>query len=164
MLTAPANCVTFRDYEPIEWQWSTAGESGFTCVEPRSSTCLGEVCRHVEHLCETGGFKVSAITAELTPTESWGNGCQNCFQGVHIVGNAKLVGDSEQKCIGRVPVELVSSTIAWAIYGAAKEWAMSPKRMSVDRIGGTIEKVVAPILTAVAQEHTAQPRPYNQQT
>jgi AcrR family transcriptional regulator len=49
-----------------------------------------------------------------------------------------------------VPVELVSSTIAWAIYGAAKEWALSPKRMSVDRIGGAIEKVVAPILTALS--------------
>lgn len=50
-----------------------------------------------------------------------------------------------------VPVELVSSAIAWAIYGAAKEWAQSPKRMSVDRISGAIEKIVAPILTALGQ-------------
>jgi AcrR family transcriptional regulator len=50
-----------------------------------------------------------------------------------------------------VPVELVSSTIAWAIYGAAKEWAQSPKRMSVDKVSGAIEKIVAPILTALGQ-------------
>lgn len=55
-----------------------------------------------------------------------------------------------------VSVELVSSTIAWAIYGAAREWAPNPSRMSVDRIGGAIEKVVAPILTAVAQEPAAR--------
>jgi len=51
-----------------------------------------------------------------------------------------------------VPVELVSSTIAWAIYGAAKEWAQSPKRMSVDRISRTIEKIVGPILSTLGQE------------
>ena len=54
-----------------------------------------------------------------------------------------------------VPVELVSSTIAWAIYGAAKEWAQNPKRVSVDRISAAIEEIVAPILTALAREATA---------
>ena len=63
-----------------------------------------------------------------------------------------------------VPLELVSSTIAWAIYGAAKECALSPKSMSVDRIGGMIEKVVAPILTTLAQEPTARTCRYSQQT
>lgn len=53
-----------------------------------------------------------------------------------------------------VPVELVSSTIAWAIYGAAKEWAQSPKRMSVDSISGAIERIVAPILNTLGQEAT----------
>jgi AcrR family transcriptional regulator len=54
-----------------------------------------------------------------------------------------------------VPVELVSSTIAWAIYGAAKEWSQSPKRISVERISAAIEKIVAPILTSLAQEPDA---------
>lgn len=54
-----------------------------------------------------------------------------------------------------VPVELVASAIAWAIYGAAREWAQSRKRVSVERISGAIEKIVAPILTALVEEPTA---------
>lgn len=53
------------------------------------------------------------------------------------------------------PVELVSSTIAWAIYGAAKEWAQSSRRTSVEKISGAIEKIVAPILTALAEQPAA---------
>jgi hypothetical protein len=77
---------------------------------------------------------------------------------VSVVRRLILEGFTHRPPKPGVPVELVSSTIAWAIYGAAKEWAVSPKRMSVDRIGETIEKIVAPVLTAVAQEHTAGPR------
>ena len=45
-----------------------------------------------------------------------------------------------------MPVEILSSTVAWAIYGAAKEWVQSPKRMPVLKIGETIEKMIMPIL------------------
>ena len=36
--------------------------------------------------------------------------------------------------------------IAWAFYGAAKEWVQTPKRIPVPKIGETIEKIIMPIL------------------
>ncbi len=74
---------------------------------------------------------------------------------VSVVRRLILDGFAKHPPKPGVPVALVSSTIAWAIYGAAKEWAQSPKRMSVERIGVVIEKIIAPILTALAKEPTA---------
>ncbi len=74
---------------------------------------------------------------------------------VSVVRRLILDGFTQHPPKPGVPLEIVSSTIAWAIYGAAKEWAQSSKRMSVDRISGAIEKIVAPILTALGQEPTA---------
>ena len=49
---------------------------------------------------------------------------------------------------GQPAPELVASTAAWAIYGAAKEWVRTPGRAPVDSIAETIEELVAPILRA----------------
>lgn len=73
---------------------------------------------------------------------------------ISVVRRMILEGFAKHPPKPSVPVELVSSTIAWAIYGAAKEWAESTKRMSVDRISGEIEKIVAPILRALDRETT----------
>lgn len=48
-----------------------------------------------------------------------------------------------------VSPELLSSTISWAVYGAAKEWARTPKRQSVDDISSLIEKMVTPIFMSL---------------
>lgn len=49
---------------------------------------------------------------------------------------------------GQAAPEIVASTAAWAIYGAAKEWVRTPGRAPVDSIAETIEQLVAPILRA----------------
>lgn len=74
---------------------------------------------------------------------------------VSVVRRLILDGFAQHPPKAGVPVEIVSSTIAWAIYGAAKEWAQSSKRASVESIGKTIGKIVAPILNAVDENSTA---------
>ncbi len=49
-----------------------------------------------------------------------------------------------------ISIEMLSSTMAWAIYGAAKEWVQSPKRMSVNRVAETIDKIIRPIMLSVS--------------
>ena len=65
---------------------------------------------------------------------------------VSVVRRGILDGFAQHPPKSGMPVEILSSTIAWAIYGAAKEWVQSPKRMPVPKIGATIEKIVKPIL------------------
>jgi AcrR family transcriptional regulator len=45
-----------------------------------------------------------------------------------------------------VSAELVAATAGWAIYGAVKEWAQTPKRSSADELAVTVMRLVAPIL------------------
>jgi AcrR family transcriptional regulator len=65
---------------------------------------------------------------------------------VSVVRRGILGGFAKHPPKSGMPVEILSSTVAWAIYGAAKEWVQSPKRMPVPKIGETIEKIVRPIL------------------
>ncbi len=52
----------------------------------------------------------------------------------------------------RISQELLASTVAWAIFGAAKEWLRTPNRVSVDRIATTIEAMVTPIFSAAQSQ------------
>jgi AcrR family transcriptional regulator len=47
------------------------------------------------------------------------------------------------------PVEMISTTVSWAIYGAAQQWVRQPDRCSSDRIAGMIVTLVAPILNSL---------------
>jgi AcrR family transcriptional regulator len=52
----------------------------------------------------------------------------------------------------RVSPELLASTAAWAIFGAAKEWLRTPNRVPVDRIATTIEVMITAIFSAAARQ------------
>lgn len=41
---------------------------------------------------------------------------------------------------------LLSSAVAWAIYGAAMDWALKPKRISISRISEKITAIIHPML------------------
>ena len=45
-----------------------------------------------------------------------------------------------------ISVELVGAAASWAIYGAVKEWAHTPDRVSADQLAATVLKMVTPIL------------------
>jgi AcrR family transcriptional regulator len=67
---------------------------------------------------------------------------------VSVVRRGILGGFAKHPPKSGMPVEILSSTIAWAIYGAAKEWAENPKRISVPKIGEMIERIIMPMLTS----------------
>ena len=65
---------------------------------------------------------------------------------VSVVRRGILDGFAKHPPKSGMPVEILSSTVAWAIYGAAKEWVQGSKRMPVPKIGETIENILKPIL------------------
>jgi AcrR family transcriptional regulator len=67
---------------------------------------------------------------------------------VSVVRRGILGGFAKHPPKSGMPVEILSSMIAWAIYGAAKEWAESPKRISVPKIGEMIESMIMPMLAS----------------
>ena len=49
-----------------------------------------------------------------------------------------------------IPAELVASSVAWAIYGAAYEWVRTPSRMPAEEAASTIHRLLAPVMTNLA--------------
>ena len=50
----------------------------------------------------------------------------------------------------RAAPELVAAAVAWALYGAAKEWVQTPERGTAEVIADTVTRLVAPILQVPA--------------
>jgi len=74
---------------------------------------------------------------------------------VAVMRGMILEGLTSHRGRQRVSHELLASTAAWAIFGAAKEWLRTPHRVSVDRIATTIELMVTPIFSAAASQASA---------
>jgi len=53
---------------------------------------------------------------------------------------------------GSVSRELVSASASWAIYGAAKEWSVTPNRPSAEEIAPLVLQLVLPILQACGRQ------------
>ena len=55
-----------------------------------------------------------------------------------------------------VSPEMISSTVSWAILGAAKEWVGTPNRCPSEEIVDTVIKLVAPIFSAESSAATLE--------
>jgi len=149
------NRATFYDHYPDKFVLlECLVGSQFQELIAQRSICF-DGCAGALNKIATGVCYYLAETLKPGSDGLWHAGAPMDNAIVSVVRRLILDGFTHHPPKPGVPVELVSSTIAWAIYGAAKEWALGPKHMSVDKIGGAIEKVVAPILTAVAQQPTA---------
>lgn len=60
-------------------------------------------------------------------------------------------GLAHRKLNGTVSAELVTSTVAWAIFGAANTWVQNPERCSAEHMSEAIDRLLSSILhSAVA--------------
>ncbi len=149
------NRATFYDHYPDKFALlECLVGSQFQELIVQRNICFDGCARALRKIA-TGVCCYLAATLKPGSDGLWRAGAPMDTAIVSVVRRLILDGFAKHPPKAGVPAELVSSTIAWAIYGAAKEWAMSPKRMPVDRIGGLIEKVVAPILTGLTREPTA---------
>jgi hypothetical protein len=118
-------------------------EAEIQLLEPaiRFDSCEGALKRIAMAVCyylaETFKPSSDALRQASTPMET---------AIVSVVRRGILDGLAKHPPKSGMPVEILSSTVTWAIYGAAKEWVQSPKRMPVPKIGETIEKIIMPIL------------------
>lgn len=52
-----------------------------------------------------------------------------------------------------VDSELLATTAAWAIFGAARGWYQTPDRISAEEMAGKIAEMVKPVLLSASEQH-----------
>lgn len=77
---------------------------------------------------------------------------------INVVRAIILAGALRHPPPAGLSAELFSTTVSWAIYGAAKEWLGTPNRCSEEEISTTILRLVGPIFSQgfVAEENQAE--------
>jgi AcrR family transcriptional regulator len=70
---------------------------------------------------------------------------------VGVIRTMLLEGLREQDFGGDVTPDIVASTVAWAIYGAANAWMHTPERCSAEQIADVIDTLISPVFSAAAK-------------
>jgi len=70
---------------------------------------------------------------------------------VAVVRGMLLSGMKQHAVPEGTSPELLAATVSWAIYGAAKEWARTPRRVPSEQIAETIVSLVTPLLAPAAE-------------
>ncbi len=69
---------------------------------------------------------------------------------VSVIRKMILEGFSQHPPTAGISAELLSSTIAWAIYGAASDWANMADRIPVPEIAQIIEQMITPMFVSAS--------------
>ena len=70
---------------------------------------------------------------------------------IAVVRNMLLEGMRKHPREDGVPPEMLTATLSWAIYGAAKEWVRTPGRVPVEQAVESIMRLVGPIFAAATE-------------
>jgi len=71
---------------------------------------------------------------------------------IPVVEDMFRVGAGNHPAKAGVDPELVATSAAWAIFGAARRWYQTPDRISAEEMAGKIEAMVKPVFLS-ASEH-----------
>jgi len=69
---------------------------------------------------------------------------------ISVVRRMILCGLTHEPAQTSVPPEFIATTVSWAIYGAAKEWAHTPNRVPSEEIVELVMPLIWPILNPLA--------------
>jgi AcrR family transcriptional regulator len=61
-----------------------------------------------------------------------------------------ILGGLQQHPTSGVSPQIQASTVSWAIYGAAKEWVRTPRRVPSEAIAETVLRLITPIMHPAA--------------
>ncbi len=67
---------------------------------------------------------------------------------VGVIAKMLLEGMREHELGRDVSPDIVASTVAWAIYGAAQAWLQTPNRCSAERMADVVDRLVNPVFSA----------------
>ncbi len=103
-----------------------------TCAKALGATILG-VCDFLQESLEMVGERQRQMEPHLESAV------------IAVVRRMILAGLKLHPPQGAVSPEMLASTVSWAIFGAAKEWVLTPDRCSSEDIVETVSTLVAPI-------------------
>lgn len=72
---------------------------------------------------------------------------------IGVVRRTIFKGIKRESSDGMASPEMISTTLSWAIYGAAREWVHTPNRCSAEEIVSTIMTMIAPIVATLQPAH-----------
>jgi AcrR family transcriptional regulator len=76
---------------------------------------------------------------------------------ISVIRQMILEGLTSHEAPRIASAEMIASTVGWAIYGAAKEWARTPGRCAADDVVDLVVALVSPVLLAARDSYGPEP-------